>query len=57
MFEKGGGAFVGTKMLCCENPLPSLDETLDAAEGNSLGTTTIVSTTLVFGTSVHGRKI
>jgi histidinol-phosphate aminotransferase len=29
--EKGGGAFEGIKLLLCENPLPPLDEAIDAA--------------------------
>lgn len=29
--EKGGGAFGGIKLLLCENPLPPLDEAIDAA--------------------------
>ncbi len=29
--EKGGGAFSGIKLLLCENPLPPLDEAIEAA--------------------------
>ena len=29
--EKGGGSFQGIKLLLCENPLPPLDEAIDAA--------------------------
>jgi histidinol-phosphate aminotransferase len=29
--EKGGGAFAGIKLLLCENPLPPLDEAIEAA--------------------------
>jgi histidinol-phosphate aminotransferase len=29
--EKGGGAFGGIKLLLCENPLPPLDEAIEAA--------------------------
>jgi histidinol-phosphate aminotransferase len=29
--EKGGGTFAGIKLLLCENPLPPLDEAIDAA--------------------------
>lgn len=29
--EKGGGAFTGIKLLLCENPLPPLDEAIEAA--------------------------
>jgi histidinol-phosphate aminotransferase len=29
--EKGGGGFSGLKLLLCENPLPPLDEAIDAA--------------------------
>jgi histidinol-phosphate aminotransferase len=29
--EKGGGTFEGIKLLLCENPLPPLDEAIDAA--------------------------
>jgi histidinol-phosphate/aromatic aminotransferase/cobyric acid decarboxylase-like protein len=29
--EKGGGAFEGIKLLLCENPLPPLDEAIEAA--------------------------
>lgn len=29
--EKGGGTFEGIKMLLCENPLPPLDEAIEAA--------------------------
>jgi len=29
--EKGGGAFEGIKLLLCENPLPPIDEAIDAA--------------------------
>lgn len=31
--EKGGGGFSGIKLLLCENPLPPLDEAVQAAEG------------------------
>jgi histidinol-phosphate aminotransferase len=30
--EKGGGSFVGLKLLLCENPLPPLDEAVAAAQ-------------------------
>lgn len=30
--EKGGGSFLGLKLLLCENPLPPLDEALTAAQ-------------------------
>lgn len=30
--EKGGGTFAGIKFLLCENPLPPLDEAIDAAQ-------------------------
>jgi hypothetical protein len=29
--EKGGGSFQGLKLLLCENPLPPLDEAIEAA--------------------------
>jgi histidinol-phosphate aminotransferase len=29
--EKGGGGFAGIKLLLCENPLPPLDEAIEAA--------------------------
>lgn len=29
--EKGGGTFAGVKLLLCENPLPPLDEAIEAA--------------------------
>ena len=29
--EKGGGSFAGIKLLLCENPLPPLDEAIEAA--------------------------
>jgi histidinol-phosphate aminotransferase len=29
--EKGGGSFTGIKLLLCENPLPPLDEAIEAA--------------------------
>jgi histidinol-phosphate aminotransferase len=29
--EKGGGTFTGIELLLCENPLPPLDEAIDAA--------------------------
>ncbi len=29
--EKGGGSFEGIKLLLCENPLPPLDEAIEAA--------------------------
>ena len=29
--EKGGGTFIGIKLLLCENPLPPLDEAIEAA--------------------------
>jgi histidinol-phosphate aminotransferase len=29
--EKGGGTFAGIKLLLCENPLPPLDEAIEAA--------------------------
>lgn len=29
--EKGGGQFEGLKLLLCENPLPPLDEAVEAA--------------------------
>jgi histidinol-phosphate aminotransferase len=31
--EKGGGSFHGIKLLLCENPLPPLDEAIEAARG------------------------
>jgi histidinol-phosphate aminotransferase len=31
ILEKGGGAFEGIKLLLCENPLPPLDEAIEAA--------------------------
>jgi histidinol-phosphate aminotransferase len=31
MQEKGGGTFEGVKLLLCENPLPPIDEAIDAA--------------------------
>jgi histidinol-phosphate aminotransferase len=31
MVEKGGGSFEGIKLLLCENPLPPLDEAVEAA--------------------------
>lgn len=31
MIEKGGGGFRGIKLLLCENPLPPLEETIEAA--------------------------
>jgi histidinol-phosphate aminotransferase len=32
LLEKGGGTFAGIKMLLCENPLPPLDEAIEAAK-------------------------
>ena len=29
--ERGGGAFAGIKLLLCKNPLPPLDEAIEAA--------------------------
>lgn len=33
LLEKGGGHFSGLKLLLCENPLPPLDEAIEAAKG------------------------
>ena len=30
--EKGGGSFKGIRLLLCENPLPPLDEAIEAAK-------------------------
>lgn len=32
LLEKGGGSFTGLKLLLCENPLPPLDEAIEAAK-------------------------
>lgn len=32
IFEKGGGAFQGIKLLLCENPLPPIEEAIAAAQ-------------------------
>lgn len=31
IIEKGGGTFAGIKLLLCENPLPPIDEAIEAA--------------------------
>ena len=31
--EKGGGTFQGIRLLLCENPLPPIDEAIEAAQG------------------------
>jgi histidinol-phosphate aminotransferase len=33
LLEKGGGTFRGLKLLLCENPLPPLDQAIEAARG------------------------
>jgi histidinol-phosphate aminotransferase len=35
--EKGGGSFTGIKLLLCENPLPPLDEAIEAARAELPG--------------------